>query len=239
MLGLLLGFDGVLIDDSSLHAELLCRALGSEGLEVSPVDLFGYLAEGGRGGSVMELDRQVLERVLEKAGIEATPSRLSRLVARKAAFFQMRRRSEGPRAVEGAREMIRSAAAAGWMLGVVTTLPREEVESGLEQLELSGLFKTVVAAGLCDPENRSACYVHAFRELNALPPLPSRLLHPHEVLVLDSDPKALEAARQVGFATAGFSAGRAAAGLEEKSDSVFESLPRDSAGLARLLHAGS
>jgi hypothetical protein len=52
------------------------------------------------------------------------------------------------------------------------------------------------------------------RELNARPPLPERLVHPHEVLAIVAAPASLRAARAVGLLTlaVGFSPPAGAAG---------------------------
>ena len=41
------------------------------------------------------------------------------------------------------------------------------------------------------------------RELNSIPPLPGRLIHPHEVLAIEDSPAGIEAAAAAGLVTLG------------------------------------
>jgi phosphoglycolate phosphatase/beta-phosphoglucomutase len=90
------------------------------------------------------------------------------------------------------------------MLGIVTGALREEVEGALRQAGLRERFKVLVTAedvteGKPDPSG----YLLALAALNSEPPLPERLLHPHEVLAMEDSPAGLAAARQAGLLTLG------------------------------------
>jgi beta-phosphoglucomutase-like phosphatase (HAD superfamily) len=100
--------------------------------------------------------------------------------------------------------LVIAAADADLMLGVVSGALRAEVEGALRQLGLRELFKTVVtaenvAAGKPHPEG----YSLGLQNLSSLPPLPSRLFHPHEVLAIEDSPAGLAAAAAAGLATLG------------------------------------
>jgi beta-phosphoglucomutase len=121
-------------------------------------------------------------------------------------------------------ELVQALAAGGRMLGVVSGALREEVEGALRQAGLLDRFKVLVTAedvaeGKPDPEG----YLKALESLNSQPPLPERLLHPHEVLAVEDSPAGLAAAAEVGFPTLGvahtFPAGRLSA-----ADAVAASL---------------
>ncbi len=56
-----------------------------------------------------------------------------------------------------------------------------------------------MTAGKPDPEG----YRRALEALNAVPPLPERLLHPHEVLAVEDSPAGLIAAGAAGLVTLG------------------------------------
>ena len=56
-----------------------------------------------------------------------------------------------------------------------------------------------VVASKPDPEG----YALGLANLNELPPLPDRLLHPHEVLAIEDSPAGLQAAAAVGLRTLG------------------------------------
>jgi HAD superfamily hydrolase (TIGR01509 family) len=147
-----------------------------------------------------------------------------RLIARKASYYQERIRRDGYPFFPGAVELAKSLAAGRWMLGVVSGALREEVEGALRQAGILGLFKVLVTAedvaeSKPDPEG----YQRAMEGLNSLPPLPERLLHPHEVLAVEDSPAGLEAAADVGLSTLGV-AQTYPAGRLRGADAVVENL---------------
>lgn len=173
---LLFGFHGVLFDDAPLHAELQRRLLAEEGLTPPPPP------PGGRP----EEDEAVFAAALAAAGAAPRPDRISSWSARKAAWLE---------------EEIRRV---GLPLGVVTRAHREEVRAALGRAGLAAQFKVLVTGESIDgdPADPEA-YRLALMALNAEPPLPARLIHPHEVLVIESREAALAAARAAGLATVG------------------------------------
>ncbi len=193
---ILFDFNGVLVDDEPVHLELFQKVLGEEGIGLSREDYYArYLGFDDRG---------CFQAALEAASEAAAPDRVSRLIARKAAYYQARIRETGFTVFPGAAELVAEAAAGGLMLGVVSGALRDEVEGALEQLRVRHRFKTLVTAedveeGKPDPEG----YRQALANLNALPPLPSRLLHPHEVLAIEDSPAGLAAAAACALATLG------------------------------------
>ena len=56
-----------------------------------------------------------------------------------------------------------------------------------------------------------------------MPPLPERLIHPHEVLAVEDSPAGLAAAAEVGLVTLGVAQSHPAARLQE-ADAVADSL---------------
>jgi HAD superfamily hydrolase (TIGR01509 family) len=125
-----------------------------------------------------------------------------RLIARKASYYQERMRQSGYPFFPGAAELVAELADAGRMLGIVSGALSEEVESALRQAGLRDRFKLLVTAedvaeGKPDPEG----YRRALEGLNSLPPLPERLLHPHEVLAIEDSPAGLSAAADLGLST--------------------------------------
>lgn len=210
---ILFDFNGVLVDDEPIHLEMSQRVLAEEGISLSTEDYYArYLGLD---------DRACFAALLGEA---ATVPKLMRLIARKASYYQERIRREGYPFFPGAAELVRSLAARGRMLGVVSGALREEVEGALRQAGLLDSFKVLVtaedvAAGKPDPEG----YLRALEALNSQPPLPERLLHPHEVLAVEDSPAGLAAAAEVGFPTLGVAHTYPAARLRE-ADVVVESL---------------
>jgi beta-phosphoglucomutase len=189
-------FNGVLVDDEPLHYRLFRRVLEEEDLSLSEEDYYDrYLGLDDRG---------CFREVLEAAGRDASPLHLMRLIARKAAYYGEEIHRSGFPFFPGAVDLVRSCTGRGWMLAVVSGALRDEVEGALAQEGLRRHFKVLVTAEDVertkpDPEG----YRKALEGLNALPPLPERLLHPHEVAALEDSPAGLEAAAGAGLRTVG------------------------------------
>jgi HAD superfamily hydrolase (TIGR01509 family) len=193
----LFDFNGVLVDDEPIHMAAFQRVLGEEGVAAFTTDEY-Y-------GRFLGLDdRSCFAAVLTAAGEQPAVPRLMRLIARKSTYYQERIRERGYPLFPGAVELVRDLAAAGRMLGVVSGALRDEVEGALRQCGLRDFFKVLVTAedvaeGKPDPEG----YLRALEGLNSIPPLPERLIHPHEVLAVEDSPAGLAAAAEVGFVTLG------------------------------------
>jgi beta-phosphoglucomutase len=81
---------------------------------------------------------------------------------------------------------------------------RDEIEGALRQEGIERSFKHVITAedverGKPDPEG----YVLAMTAINGEPPLPSRLIHPHECVAIEDSPAGIEAAAAAGLRTVG------------------------------------
>lgn len=213
---ILFDFNGVLVDDEPIHFEMFRKVLAEEGLDLTAEDYYArYLGFDDSG---------CFRAVFRAAGQEVGPEDLSRLIARKAAYYQLRIRQQGYPFFPGARELVDAAAAAELMLGIVSGALRDEVEGALEQIGLRGSFKAVVTAddvenGKPDPES----YRRALELLNALPPLPPRLFHPHEVLAIEDSPAGLASAAANGLVTLGVAQTYSADELDQ-ADHVVASL---------------
>ncbi len=216
MRAILFDFNGVLVDDEPIHLELFQRVLGEEGIEVSSEEYYSRLIGFD--------DRDCFHTVLTEAGRTVTPDLLPRLIARKSTYYQERIREQGFPFFDGAAELIADAVASDLILGVVSGALRDEVEGALEQLGVRQGFKCLVTAddvdaGKPDPEG----YRRGLDGLNSLPPLPSSLLHPHEVLAIEDTPAGLRAAVAAGLATLGVAQTHPADQLTE-ADRVVESV---------------
>ncbi len=221
---ILFDFNGVIADDEPIHLELFQKVLEEEGLALSAEDYYrDYLGFDDRG---------CFGAVLEAAGEPLSPGRLSRLIARKSAYYQARIRRQGFPIFAGAPRLIEQAIEVGLTLGVVSGALRDEVEGALAQLGVRPSFKVLITAedvarGKPDPEG----YRRGLEQLNSTPPLPSRLLHPHEVLAIEDSPAGLEAAAACGLATLGVAHTYPLERLSQ-ADQVVESL--DGLSLARV-----
>lgn len=191
---ILFDFNGVLVDDEPIHLELVQKVLAEEGLELTSEDYYShYLGLD---------DHTCFHELLTARQEDASSARLFRLVARKSAYYQMRVRKEGFPIFAGATELIAQAVDDDLMLGLVSGALKAEAEGALQQMGVREHFKCLVTSedveqGKPHPEG----YRLGLTLLNSEPPLPSRLLHPHEVLVIEDSPKGLEAARACGLPT--------------------------------------
>jgi HAD superfamily hydrolase (TIGR01509 family) len=191
---LIFDFNGVIVDDEPLHLALFQQVLAEEGVSLSEHDYYTrYLAFD---------DRDCFTAALDHAGRAPSSNLVPRLVARKAAYYQTRIRQEGFPIFPGAADLINAARQAGLTLGLVSGALRNEIEGALTQIGLRSAFKSLVAAedvqyGKPDPEG----YKKVLTLLNSQPPLPSRLIHPHEVVVIEDAPAGIEAAQGAGLAT--------------------------------------
>lgn len=194
MRAILFDFNGVLVDDEPIHLELMQKVLGDEGLELTEEAYFSrYLGLD---------DRTCLRRFLEDVGEPAPSDRVARLVTRKSVYYQVRVHRDGFPIFPGAVELVKAASDSGLALGLVSGALRGEVEGGLRQMGIEDRFKILVSAddverGKPDPEG----YRKGLEGLSSRPPLPDRLIHPHEVLAIEDSPAGLEAARALGLAT--------------------------------------
>ncbi len=193
---ILFDFNGVLVDDEPLHLELFQRVLSEEGMSLSKEDYYEkYLGFD---------DRDCFTSVLESAGEPADIGRVMRLITRKSAYYSEAIHQQGFPFFAGALELVREAAEAGLMLGIVSGALRDEVEGALDQAGVRGVFKLIITAedvkeSKPDPEG----YRLGLESLSSRPPLPGRLVHPHEVLVIEDSPAGLEAARSQSLTTLG------------------------------------
>jgi HAD superfamily hydrolase (TIGR01509 family) len=192
----LFDFNGVLVDDEPIHLESFQRVLGEEGVTLTADEYYAhYLGFDDRG---------CFAAVLKEAGEQPTVPRLMRLIARKSSYYQERIRGRGYPLFPGAAELVRELAAAGRMLGVVSGALRDEVEGALRQSGLRNLFKVLVTAeDVAEGKPHPEGYLRALEDLSSLPPLPERLIHPHEVLAVEDSPAGLAAAAEAGFVTLG------------------------------------
>ncbi len=188
----LFDFNGVLVDDEPLHLELVRKVLSENDLSVSPA----FYARRLLGVS----DRECFDVVLRAQGVEEPAAQVDEMVRRKAELYGQVVDESGFPEFPGVAKLVRAADEKGLMLGVVTGALRDEVEGALGQMGITDLFKVVVSSenvskGKPDPQG----YIHAVAAFNTIPPLPSRMIHPHEVLAIEDTPQGLWAAHAAGL----------------------------------------
>ncbi len=185
-------FNGVLVDDEPLHLELVRRLLEEEEVSFSPAFYSRRL--------LGIPDRECFDVALRASGDEDPSVRVEHLVQRKAEMYQKIVERQGFPEFPGVARLVQDADDRGLMLGVVTGALRSEVDGALRQMDLAGRFKVIVSAedvsaGKPDPQG----YSRAVAAFNTVPPLPSRMIHPHEVLAVEDTPQGLWAAHVAGL----------------------------------------
>jgi phosphoglycolate phosphatase/beta-phosphoglucomutase len=190
---LLFDFNGVLVADEAIHIALLTEVLRGHGLD-PPADLARRFL--GRP------DRDCLREAFAIAERPLDDATLYRLLARKAAAYREQTQRDGYPLVTAAIQLLARAADEGRAVGIVSGALRSEIELALRQAGVRHAVKVIVAAedvrhGKPSPEG----YLRGVELLNSLPPLPDRLLHPHEVVAIEDSPAGLRAAREAGLTT--------------------------------------
>lgn len=227
----LFDFNGVLVDDLDVHVELLERTLAEEGVQT---DAARELGSSGRN------DREVVAALLERSGRRCEAAIVHRLVARKARYYQEHARRHGYRFYPGALELVEGASAQGLMLGIVSGALREEIVQALHQSGLRRHFKALVSAeDVRRGKPHSEIYLSALEELNNQPPLPERLVHPHEVLAVENSPMGLTAAAGAGLVCLGVAHGHELCQLVTADAAVRSLAEIDPADLQRLFAEAS
>jgi phosphoglycolate phosphatase/beta-phosphoglucomutase len=213
---ILFDFNGVLVDDEPLHLLMFQKVLSEEGIALSSEDYYQhYLGLDDRG---------CFAAVLQRAGEAPAVPRLMRLIARKSSYYQEHIRSHGYPFFPGAVELVREVSASGRRLGLVSGALREEVEGALRQAGLLDFFPIrVTAEDVAESKPDPEGYRQALTSLNSVPPLPERLIHPHEVLAIEDSPAGLSSAADAGLLTLGVAHTYPSAELRQ-ADAVAENL---------------
>ena len=191
---ILIGWLGGLVDTDEARLRVLREVLEEEGVELAPGLLEAHPCEPPW--------EEWLERVVRAVRGESAGSLPARLMARAATRYRETLRRDGPAWRAGALDFLHAAAAAGADLGVVSTTSRREVDEALARAAVGRLFRIVVTAeDLEGAATSPSRYLVAMQRLNSEPPLPERLIHPHEVVAIEGTADGLRAAAAVGVST--------------------------------------
>lgn len=192
----LFGYDGVLVDQSGLREEILLKVLAEEGISPSAESLAANRPEAPY--------ERWLEGFLEGYEAVAELALAARLMARASAAYRGYLRETGPRTLPGATRLLELVAAGGLPAALVAEAPSDEVERAVRAAGLETAFRFVVTeADLVEPANRLSGWQLALGLLNSQPPLPERLIHPHEVAAVAGGESGLRAAAEAGLVTIG------------------------------------
>lgn len=158
-LGVILDWDGVVVDSGDLHERAWTR-LAEELGQPLPAGFFA---------STFGLRNQQAIPLFTSWARADEVERIAALAHRKESLFRELVRVEGLRPIPGVRALLAALAAAGVPLAVGTSAPRENLDVGLAALELDARFDATVTAedvrrGKPDPEVFLRCAAAIARE---------------------------------------------------------------------------
>lgn len=195
-------FNGVLIDDESVHCALFQEVLAQEGVTITERDYHDrYMGYDDRG---------CFDAALKDAGQHADRARLDELIARKARRY-VEVAERGLRYFPGAAETLR-AISARWPIAINSGALRPEIEYALRRLNCRDCVAAIISAedtDRCKPDPEG--YRLAFEALRihgeARPeqrnaPAP---LSPSACLVIEDTLAGIQSARGAGMQVVGVS----------------------------------
>ena len=187
----LFDFNGVIIQDESIHRELIDELLLAENLTPQGKEFWQV--------SVGRSDRACLYELLKLRGRFVTDEYLDKLVAKKSIAYQQRLAQletlpNYPDVVEFIKQMYDS----GYKLAVVTGAIRSEVELVLQQAEIASYFEAIVAGDeISQSKPDPAGYLLAIDRLNKL--YPDLNLLPSECIAIEDTFAGLQAVKAAGI----------------------------------------
>jgi beta-phosphoglucomutase len=208
--GVLWDLDGTLVDSGEFHFESWRAVMQPFGIDVTRER---FAASFG----------QKNDRILrEWLGAATAPEVVARVGNEKEAEYRRLARHHGLAALPGAREWVARLRAAGWRQAIASSAPRQNIDTMLELIDLTGAFDAVVAAedvtvGKPDPQ----VFLVAAERLGVAPP---------RAVVVEDAAAGIEAARRAGMASIGVgqplqsSASIAVRALDQLPSDTFERL---------------
>ncbi len=187
----LFDFNGVIINDESIHHKSLEELLLSENLSLQGRELWQV--------SVGQSDRTCLREILKLRGRFVTDEYLDKLVVKKASIYRQRLQQLVTLPIyPEVIQFIDKLHVSGYKLAVVTGSVRSEAELVLKQAEIDRYFDTVVTGddiseSKPDPEG----YLLAVTRLNQL----NSALHllPSECLAIEDTFSGIQSAKSAGI----------------------------------------
>ncbi|MEG5001001.1 HAD family hydrolase [Microcoleus sp. B4-D4] len=191
----LFDFNGVIINDESIHENLIDRLMLDENLQLKR----GEFREICLGKS----DRACITELLQRRGRYLTETYLNRLLLGKAKAYQEKINSlETLPIYTGLAEFIDKIRVSGLKMAVVSGAMRSDIELVLERAGLAANFELIVAGDdLTASKPEPDCYLLAVELLNQK--YPGLNLQPIECLALEDTFAGIESAKKAGMQVAG------------------------------------
>jgi beta-phosphoglucomutase len=187
----LFDFNGVIINDESIHRELIDELLLGENLKPQGKE---YLRV-----SMGRIDRTYINELLKLRGRFVDDKDLDKLIAKKSiAYSQRLEKLESLPIYPGVVEFITGLHTSGYKLGLVTSMIRSEVEFILKQTEIDRYFETIVTSNeITHDKSEPDGYLFAIDRLNQL--CPDLNLSVSECLSIEHTFTGIETAKQAGI----------------------------------------
>jgi beta-phosphoglucomutase len=192
---ILFDFNGIIINDESIHQELIQELLLRENLLPQESE-YRELCLG-------KSDRSCLRDILAHRGRVVSEEYLTKLIAVKSSNYQQRLASLDILPIyPGLGEFLAKITEQNLLIGLVTGALRQEVEWVLNRIGLREFFEIIVAgdeikSSKPDPEG----YLLAIEGFNQK--YPSLNLRPSDCLAIEDTPVGIKAAKQAGIQVVG------------------------------------
>lgn len=191
----LFDFNGVIINDESIHKELIEEILLGENLRPD--------AEEHNEVCLGRSDRACLAAILSRRGRVVTDDYLDQLLAQKAQNYHQRLEAQEKLPIYPNIEgFIQDLWSAGLVLGLVTGARRENVEYVLDRIKIREAFAVIVTSDdIQNSKPHPESYLTAVEKLNQH--YSDLHLKPQECLVIEDTPSGIEAAKRAQMQVVG------------------------------------
>ena len=188
-------FNGVIINDESLHQELLEKVLVEENIRPRPGEY--------RNVCLGRSDRACFEDILTSRGRTFTDGELDLLVQRKSKYYQDAIATLTPLPIySGVEDIIFRFRSLQLPLAIVSGATRFEIEKVLERSGLTAHFSTIVAGDdITTSKPDPTGLFKAVEQLNQS--FPTLQLAPSNCLVIEDTPAGIEAAKKAEMSVVG------------------------------------
>ena len=192
---ILFDFNGVIINDESIHEELIDEILLGENL-LPEASEYKELCLG-------KSDRACLKDILFRRGRVVTDDYLTKLIATKAQAYQQKLEQLDDLPIypeiKAFLDLIKTQEL---VIGLVSGALHQEIEMILQKANLADYFSVIVAGDDLEASKpQPDGYLMAIDQLNQS--LPNLNLHPSECLAIEDTPAGIEAAKQAGIQVVG------------------------------------
>ena len=193
---ILFDFNGVVINDESIHREITNDLIVGENLRpISALEYYQFC--------LGKSDRVCLRELLSYRGRTITEDYLTRLIQKKAQLYRAKiERLDILPLYPGIRKLLDQIQLHRLAIGLVTGAIRSEVINILERAELLTYFSIIVAGDdIATSKPQPDGYLSALEQLNRLDS--TLQLEPSQCLAIEDTPVGIQAAKQAGMSVVG------------------------------------